>query len=196
MQGRRGLAPGMLLALVSPLAARSSQEAAVPPRSARPVPQVEPATSPIKIDGVLDEAAWSHAAVVPLKFETRPKENLPPDVATEMLLTYDADSLYVGFRAHDPDPAAIRAHFLDRDKAFDDDSILQYTDLERAPVLYLSPVDKRTETLFSQLLFSYKLNPQTVLFLGYSDDSLGDERIDLTRADRTLFMKIGYAWVP
>ena len=75
-------------------------------------------------------------------------------------------------------------------------AILQYTDIERNPALYLSPIDKSTEALFSQLLFSYKLNPQTVLFVGYSDDSLGDERIDLTRADRTLFLKVGYAWVP
>jgi len=75
-------------------------------------------------------------------------------------------------------------------------AILQYTDIERTPGLYLSRIDKSTETLFSQLLFSYKLNPQTVLFVGYSDNSLGDERIDLTRADRTLFLKVGYAWVP
>jgi hypothetical protein len=57
-------------------------------------------------------------------------------------------------------------------------------------------VDEQTEELFSQLLFSYKLNPQTVLFVGYSDNSFGDQRIDLTRADRTLFLKLGYAWVP
>ena len=34
--------------------------------------------------------------------------------------------------------------------------------------------------LFTQLLFSYKLNPQTVLFLGYSDNRLGT-CLDLTR---------------
>ncbi len=75
-------------------------------------------------------------------------------------------------------------------------AILQYTDIKRRPDLYLTPVDESTKTLFSQLLFSYKLNPQTVLFLGYSDDSAGDQRIDLTRAERTFFLKVGYAWVP
>ena len=49
--------------------------------------------------------------------------------------------------------------------------------------------------LFSQLLFSYKLNPQTVLFLGYSDNAVGDATTDLTRQDRTLFVKVGYAFV-
>jgi len=75
-------------------------------------------------------------------------------------------------------------------------AILQYTDVERDPALYLTAVDESTEALFSQLLFSYKLNPQTVLFLGYSDTSAADQRIDLTRTDRTFFLKLGYAWVP
>jgi hypothetical protein len=75
-------------------------------------------------------------------------------------------------------------------------AILQYTDVKRNPALYLTAVDESTKALFSQLLFSYKLNPQTVLFLGYSDDSAADQRIDLTRADRTFFLKLGYAWVP
>ena len=75
-------------------------------------------------------------------------------------------------------------------------AILQYTDIQRTPSLYIQAVDESTERLFSQLLFSYKLNPQTVLFVGYSDSALGEERVDLTRADRTLFLKLGYAWLP
>ncbi len=49
--------------------------------------------------------------------------------------------------------------------------------------------------MFTQLLFSYKVNPRTVLFLGCSDSQLGLEDVDLTRVDRTLFFKIGYAWI-
>jgi hypothetical protein len=75
-------------------------------------------------------------------------------------------------------------------------AIFQYTDVQRASELYVNPVDRSTERLFSQLLFSYKLNPQTVLFAGYSDNARGDERVDLTRADRSFFFKVGYAWVP
>jgi len=75
-------------------------------------------------------------------------------------------------------------------------AILQYTDVQRDPGLYTFEIDARTERLFSQLLFSYKLNPQTVFFAGYSDNSMGDERVDLTRQDRTFFAKVGYAWVP
>ena len=79
-------------------------------------------------------------------------------------------------------------------------AIFQYTQIERTPELYtaLDPADvePETERLFTQLLFSYKINPQTVFFLGYSDNSLGSQRIDLTREDRTFFLKLGYAWLP
>lgn len=74
-------------------------------------------------------------------------------------------------------------------------AILQYTDLERDPFLYLDSVDAKTEELFTQLLFSYKVNARTVVFFGYSDDHQGNQSIDLTQRNRTLFMKVGYAWV-
>ena len=74
--------------------------------------------------------------------------------------------------------------------------ITQYTDIDRNPNLYTADVNARTEQLFNQLLFSYKLNPQTVLFAGYSDNALGTERIDFERENRTFFVKLGYAWVP
>jgi hypothetical protein len=80
-------------------------------------------------------------------------------------------------------------------------AILQSQSIERNPEQYELPVDRRTRTLFTQLLFSYKVNPQTVLFLGYSDNALGLltaelDRTDLARTDRTFFLKVGYAWRP
>jgi hypothetical protein len=76
-------------------------------------------------------------------------------------------------------------------------AILQYTDIERDPALYTFPVEERTRRLFQQYLFSYKLNPQTVLFVGYSDNAsnVNVPSIDLQQTNRTLFIKIGYAIV-
>ena len=81
-------------------------------------------------------------------------------------------------------------------------AIVQYQHLKQNPAEYGFPVDTRTQSVFTQFLFSYKLNPRTVLFLGYSDNalggvfdsSLGPGRIGITRTDRTFFLKIGYAW--
>jgi hypothetical protein len=72
-------------------------------------------------------------------------------------------------------------------------AILQYRNVDRDPAQYLPAVPQKADVLFTQFLFSYKLNPQTVLFLGYSDNLSGFENIDLTRTDRTFFFKIGYA---
>ena len=73
----------------------------------------------------------------------------------------------------------------------------QYRDVERNPDVYLDEVDERSKSIGRQLLYSYKLNPQTVFFLGYSDSYLDNDDLDrLTAEDRTWFMKIGYAWTP
>jgi hypothetical protein len=73
----------------------------------------------------------------------------------------------------------------------------QLQDVKRNQDEYIDPVDTRTRDVGRQLLYSYKLNPQTVFFLGYSDALIEDDDLSrLTTTDRTWFMKIGYAWLP
>ncbi|NIM97761.1 MAG: hypothetical protein GTO24_06685, partial [candidate division Zixibacteria bacterium] len=72
--------------------------------------------------------------------------------------------------------------------------IVQYLDVARTPELYINPVPRKEQSVFTQFLFSYKLNPQTVLFLGYSDNYSGETGIDITQTNRTFFIKLGYAW--
>ena len=67
--------------------------------------------------------------------------------------------------------------------------------LEQNPELYEFPVEPEVRRLFTQLLFSYRLNARTVLFAGYSDNRLGLESITNTQTDRTLFLELGYAWI-
>ncbi len=74
--------------------------------------------------------------------------------------------------------------------------ILQYQDLERDVALYPFAVEPEEDTLLTQLLYSYTLNPQTVLFAGYSENRLGIQGVTLEATDRTLFLKLGYAWLP
>jgi hypothetical protein len=74
-------------------------------------------------------------------------------------------------------------------------AIIQYLDLTQNQELYTFPVEPKTQELFTQFLFSYKLNPQTVVFVGYSDNRLGLQDIDLLQTDRTFFLKVGYAFL-
>jgi len=73
----------------------------------------------------------------------------------------------------------------------------QYQTVNRNQAMYIDEIDERSRNVGRQLLYSYKLNPQTVFFLGYSDRHIDDDDLDeLTSTDRTFFMKIGYAWLP
>lgn len=73
--------------------------------------------------------------------------------------------------------------------------ILQYINYNYNVANYQIPINPKFKRLFSQILLSYKINPQTVLFLGYSDDNYGNHILRLTQANRTFFLKIGYALV-
>ncbi len=53
----------------------------------------------------------------------------------------------------------------------------------------------REEDLFGQFLFSYKLNPQTVLFAGYDDTRFGEDGFQIRQTNRSFFLKIGYAFI-
>lgn len=80
-------------------------------------------------------------------------------------------------------------------------AIVQYRHTRRNLDVYVDEVDRVSESVFTQLLFSYKLNPQSVVFVGYSGTLSGATdaafvETPLTQMDRTVFLKLGYAWRP
>ncbi len=104
--------------------------AAVPDVSAgdeeKPIPaadRISATRDGIRIDGVLDDEEWTNALVVELGYETSPSENTSPPVKTEAYLIFSTSHLFVGFKAYDPDPRAVRARLSDRDDIFGDDSV-------------------------------------------------------------------------
>jgi hypothetical protein len=50
--------------------------------------------------------------------------------------------------------------------------------------------------LGTQLVYSYKINPRTVFYAGYSDSYIGSNEQDSFQVGRSLFLKLGYAWQP
>jgi hypothetical protein len=142
------------------------------------------------VDYANNQAATAAVQLAPA-VEYRPVERV------SLRFSYNFDLLDVkGGRLYAANLAQIKVMYYFNVRAFVR-AILQYTDIERDPALYTFPVEPRTRRLFQQYLFSYKLNPQTVLFVGYSDNSLNaqPQSIDLLRTDRTLFIKLGYALV-
>jgi hypothetical protein len=69
----------------------------------------------------------------------------------------------------------------------------QWVETNREPSLYTSQVERRDGDFSGSALFAYKLNWQTVLFVGYGDNRALTETEDLVRADRQLFLKLSYA---
>ena len=75
-------------------------------------------------------------------------------------------------------------------------AIVQVLDIERNPQFYLEQVNRNEETVSSQVLLTYKINPFTLFYLGYSDMGLEEDRVDRTTLSRTYFVKVSYAFRP
>ncbi len=69
----------------------------------------------------------------------------------------------------------------------------QWVETRRDPSLYGFGVERRSGELSGSALFAYKLNWQTVLFLGYGDNRALTEDEHLEKAGRQVFLKISYA---
>jgi len=124
-----------------------------------------------------------------------PQIDYQPTSNASIRLSYNLDQLSVdGGRLYRANLTQLRLIYHLNVRTFVR-AILQYTDISRNVDLYSGPVPASSRKLFSQYLFSFKVNPQTVIFAGYSDNSTGAQSADLTRQDRTFFVKLGYAWI-
>ncbi len=81
----------------------SSQEAAEddPHVTSRPVHHAVRAAGAIRIDGLLDEAAWSGAPIIDEFIQVDPEEGAPASERTEARVLYDTEAIYIGVRLHD-----------------------------------------------------------------------------------------------
>jgi hypothetical protein len=73
------------------------------------------ATSPIVLDGVLDEAAWREAPVAKDFIQNEPREGVPATYDTEVRVIYDDEALYFGVFAKDAEPGNIIVNDLKKD---------------------------------------------------------------------------------
>jgi len=76
--------------------------------------------------------------------------------------------------------------------------IYNNTNRNAANYIYAQPEDitENSKNISTELLYAYKLNPQTVFYLGYSDRHDTEEAFrDLKQNQRSVFMKFSYAWM-
>ena len=73
--------------------------------------------------------------------------------------------------------------------------ILQFEDIDRDENAYFYQVSQINKDYGSQLVYSYKINAQTLFYLGYSDRGYQDDSLkNIERDQRTFFTKVSYAW--
>lgn len=69
----------------------------------------------------------------------------------------------------------------------------QYASTRRDPSLYTFPTSAKEGGFSGQALLSYKLNWQSVMFIGYGDDRVLSAQDRLEKASRQFFVKLSYA---
>jgi hypothetical protein len=106
-------------------------------------------SSPIRIDGRVDEDAWM--AIEPLRaVMSSPTFGAQPSEGTEFRIAYDEDYLYISGVLHDREPGGIRATSLRRDDgSMSNDwfsvTIDGYRDRENALIFGVTPAGVRTD---------------------------------------------------
>ncbi len=70
----------------------------------------------------------------------------------------------------------------------------QYVSTSRNPLLYTNEVKRRSGTFSASALLAYKINWQSVLFVGYGDDRELSDRHELEPSTRQFFVKVSYAF--
>ena len=84
------------------------------------IPRIDDAK--VTIDGRLDEAVWSRAAILTGFSQFTPIDNRPAEDSTEVLVFYSSHAIYFGIRAFEPH-GVVNATLADRDKIDGDDRV-------------------------------------------------------------------------
>jgi hypothetical protein len=70
----------------------------------------------------------------------------------------------------------------------------QYVATRRDPSLYVAAVSRKDGDFTGSALFAYKLNWQSVMFVGYGDERTLTETQEWAKANRQFFLKVSYAF--
>ncbi|HEY9284382.1 MAG TPA: DUF5916 domain-containing protein [Pyrinomonadaceae bacterium] len=125
---------------------------ALPAEKAAPVRVPKFAKAPV-IDGKLDDEVWKSAAVLTNFYQTRPGDNIAPSQPTDVLVGYDAKTLYVAFRAKD-EPGKVRATVPKRDNIWEDDYVGMmldtFNDQRKAYALFFNPLGVQADGILTE----------------------------------------------
>src|SRR5881296_1006965 len=111
-------------------------------------------TDALKIDGLLDEPAWSLAQPATDFLQQQPTEGAVASERTEVRVLFDDRNIYFGIRAFDSDAAHINARELVRDAEFSNDDTVAivldtYHDRRNAFRFIVNPLGTQQDALIT-----------------------------------------------
>jgi hypothetical protein len=131
-----------------------SSSAAVVEGKGSPTADIPRLEASVRIDGVLDEPAWSEATQLTGFWQYQPVDGRPAEERTEVLVWYAPDAIHFGVIAHDRVPAAIRATVADRDNIDSEDQIVldidTFHDRRRAFFFAVNPLGAQSDGVRSE----------------------------------------------
>jgi len=116
-----------------------------PDTSPRPSLEARRATSPIELDGILDEAAWGLAdSTRGVFYQSVPVQGVPSSERTVVRVLYDQERFYVGATMYDSRPEALVSAGMEQDFATQDSDIFgfaldTYLDRQNAFLFAVNP---------------------------------------------------------
>ncbi|MDE2803771.1 MAG: DUF5916 domain-containing protein [Gemmatimonadota bacterium] len=142
----RVLAVALLAAAPHPLASQVVPVDRIDPdASPRPSLEARRATSPITLDGNLDDRAWALAdSTRGVFYQSIPNQGLPSSERTVVRVLYDEERLYVGATMYDSRPEALVSAGMEQDFATQDSDIFgfaldTYLDRQNAFLFAVNP---------------------------------------------------------
>ena len=136
----------LLVAAPHPLASQVAPVDRIDPdTSPRPSLEARRATSPIELDGILDEAAWGLAdSTRGVFYQSVPVQGVPSSERTVVRVLYDQERFYVGATMYDSRPEALVSAGMEQDFATQDSDIFgfaldTYLDRQNAFLFAVNP---------------------------------------------------------
>jgi len=141
-----------------------------------------------------DNSRPGHGADINLQATIRPTDHLTLGlVAARSWINVDPHDGGGSRRLFTADIGRLKATYTFTARAFVR-LIGQYVATRRDPSLYSFSINERDGTFTGSALFAYKLNWQTVMFVGYGDNRTLTEDDHYAKANRQFFLKLSYAF--
>lgn len=115
------------------------------------LPRIE---ATVRLDGVLDDDVWRHAALLKGFTQYRPVDSRPAEDSTDVLVFYSPDAIYFGIRAYEAHGSVVRATLADRDNIDADDNVQilldTFNDRRRALLFAVNPLGAQQDGVRSE----------------------------------------------